>query len=125
MTFREIRQFGKVDENLFEPEQRSESSRATTAIGSHLRFPGFLHLFSPAALTFSLWIAAELAIAGILLFFGVTLDGSYYGPASGRFTGMLATVFYQYRVGVLMMIFGGVAMCDAFKRILPNPAKPF
>lgn len=119
MAFREIKSFGKVDENLFEPEQRSESVRATTASGFHLRFPGFLHLFSPAALNLSLWVAAELAIAGLLLYFGVTLDGSYYGPASGKFAGLLATIFYSYRVGILMMIFGGIAMCDAFKRLLP------
>lgn len=113
MAFREIK-FQQPDENLFEPARPIEQIRAATQTDTFLRLRGFLH--HPLALL-SLNVAIELGIAAILVFFGVTLGGSYYGPASGKFNGTLATIFYVWQVGTIMTILGVVLAHDAIKKL--------
>jgi hypothetical protein len=113
MAFREIK-FQQPDENLFEPERPIEQIRAATQSNTFLRLRGFLH--HPLALM-SVWIAAELCVAATLVFFGITLGGSYYGPASGRFAGTVATVVYQWQLGTVMIVAGVIAAYDAVKKL--------
>jgi hypothetical protein len=113
MAFREIK-FQQPDENLFEPEHPIEHIRAATQTNTFLRFRGFLH--HPLALM-SVWVAVELIFAAVMVFLGVTFGGSYYGPASGKFTGMLATIFYQWQVGTIITVIGVIAAYDAIKKL--------
>ena len=114
MAFREIRQFKQPDENLFEPADTIEKIRAVPQSDTLLRLRGFLH--HPLALL-SFWVIVELAVAGILILAGITLGGSYYGPASGRFGGFLATLFYQWQVGTIVLVIGIIAAYDAVKKL--------
>jgi hypothetical protein len=54
-------------------------------------------------------------IGAVLIYFGLTSTGSYYMPAS-RFAGDLATVFYQYQIGVLLSMVGVVLIYDAIRK---------
>jgi len=55
-------------------------------------------------------------IAGIVLvYLGLTTTGSYYQPVS-RYTGQMAMVFYQYQLGVLVVIVGCFLVYHAFGR---------
>jgi hypothetical protein len=114
MAFREIKKFAPANENLFEPEHPIENIRADTQSNTFLRLRGFLH--HPLALL-SFHVAVELGVAAVLVFFGVMLGGSYYGPASGRFTGMLATIFYVWQVATIMTILGMIVAYDAVKKL--------
>jgi len=114
MAFREIKQFQNVDENLFEPADTIGRVRAATQGDPILRFRGFLH--HPLALL-SFGVAVEFVIAIVLVYFGITLGGSYYGPVSGKFTGTLATIFYQWQVGTMMSTIGLITAYDAVKKL--------
>src|SRR5512137_896422 len=55
----------------------------------------------------------KLAVSVILIWFGLTSTGSYFGPASGKFGGQLAQIFYQYQIGSLVCMIGVVIAYDA------------
>jgi hypothetical protein len=57
------------------------------------------------------------AVAIVLIWFGLTSTGSYFGPASGKFSGQLAQVFYQYQLGTLVACCGIVLAYDAISRL--------
>ena len=59
----------------------------------------------------------KLAVSVILIWFGLTSTGSYFGPASGRFGGQLAQIFYQYQIGSLVCMFGVVILYDAITKL--------
>lgn len=57
----------------------------------------------------------QVAVGIICVYFGLTSTGSYYQPAS-RFSGDIATVFYGYQLGTLIVIFGCFLAYDAFRK---------
>ena len=59
----------------------------------------------------------KLAVSVILIWFGLTSTGSYFGPASGKFGGQLAQIFYQYQLGSLICMFGVVLIYDAITKL--------
>jgi hypothetical protein len=60
---------------------------------------------------------AKLAVAIALIWFGATTTGSFYGPASGKFAGVLATIFYQYQAGLMLEFVGIVVIYDQIKKL--------
>ena len=52
----------------------------------------------------------------ILIWLGLTNTGSFYTNA-GQFSGLLATIFYEYQAGTLMTAIGSILIYDAVKSI--------
>lgn len=52
----------------------------------------------------------------ILIWLGLTNTGSFYTNA-GQFSGLLATIFYEYQAGTLMATIGSILIYDAVKSI--------
>jgi hypothetical protein len=48
----------------------------------------------------------KIGVSLLLIWFGITSTGSYYGPITGRFAGILAEIFYQYQAGMVMAMVG-------------------
>ena len=48
----------------------------------------------------------KVGVSLLLIWFGLTSTGSYYGPATGKFSGLLAQIFYQYQAGMLLAMVG-------------------
>jgi hypothetical protein len=59
----------------------------------------------------------KLAVSVILIWFGLTSTGSYFGPASGKFGGQLAQIFYQFQIGTLIACIGIVLVYDAITKL--------
>ena len=108
MAFRDIKQF-PVDDNLFEPLQPTQTVRANPLVETLPRFQGFVR--NPAALL-SFATGVRLIVAVIMVILGIVLGGSYFGPVAGKFGGMLATVFYQWQIGTILIIAGMILAYD-------------
>ena len=111
MAFRDVKQF-PVDDNLFEPVQPTQTVRANPLVDTLPRFAGFLH-YPVALLSFA--TGAKLVVAVIMVILGIVLGGSYFGPAAGKFGGMLATVFYQWQIGTILIIAGMILAYDTLR----------
>jgi hypothetical protein len=61
------------------------------------------------------FIAVRMILVGVLIGFGWMLSGSFFGPVSGRFTGFLAVVFYQWGVGFFMAMLGMIIAYDTIR----------
>jgi hypothetical protein len=59
----------------------------------------------------------KMAIAIVFIWFGLTSTGSFFGPASSKFAGQLAQVFYVFQVGTLLAMIGVVLAYDAISRL--------
>lgn len=84
-------------ESLFEDEP---VVKAVPATPSRYSFPDFS---SKPVIPLALTIFGALC----LIWFGASTSGTFYGPASGKFSGLLATIFYQYQAGT-MIEFSGI-----------------
>ena len=123
MAFREIKPVTEIDK-LFEPEQPTTSVRGTIPATMDLRkrfapslppltIPAFPQLNkSGVSLTTVIGFVCALA----LIWVGATTSGTFYGPASGKFAGILATIFYQYQLGTMLEFFGILILWDIVKR---------
>ena len=63
-------------------------------------------------------LAIRIPVIAILLWFGITTAGSYFGPASGKFSGELANLFYVSQVGNLLIILGCIIGYDTVRKLL-------
>jgi len=59
--------------------------------------------------------AIEVIFGVLLVWFGAGFTGSAFIQAS-HFSGILATVFYTYQAGTIMMIAGGISAYDGIKQ---------
>lgn len=57
----------------------------------------------------------RLIISGILIYFGITTSGSYFGAVSARLTGDFARLFYSWGMGYLMAMIGLIIVYDTYK----------
>lgn len=113
MAFREIKTFDTPNENLFEPEHPIKEIRAAIPTLCSSRFSWVRS--NPLALVTFRNVTTIIA-ALVLIYLGVTLGGSYFGPASGKFSGIMATIFYQYYGGTIMTTVGLIAIYDVLCR---------
>ena len=64
---------------------------------------------------FNLKRELQEAFGLVLLYFGITIAGSYYNPGS-RFAGGYADLLYGWQFGTLVMISGAIIIYDAITR---------
>ena len=109
MAFREIKTFDQPNENLFEPLQHNQEVRAAPSFDLQTRISWVRT--NPLALISSRKFIRAIASL-VLVYLGIALGGSYFGPVSGKFTGIIATIFYQWQVSTLMVIIGCIVLYD-------------
>lgn len=61
-------------------------------------------------------VAIRVPVSLLLIYFGITQSGSYFGPASGRFSGALATIFYQWQLGTILAMIGLIVIYDTIRK---------
>jgi len=105
MAFREI----KPEFDPYDP-----IAPITTTTKSKFSIPD-LNLDNPANLQNVKFLLKRIIIAGILIWFGATSTGSYYGVLAHRYTGDLARVFYQWQVGTILVSIGVCILYDTYK----------
>jgi hypothetical protein len=59
----------------------------------------------------------KFSLAAVMIWIGITTTGSYFGPASGKFSGQLAQVFYQFQLGTLVACCGLILAYDAIQKL--------
>jgi len=59
-------------------------------------------------------LGIKVLIGCALIYLGLTTTGSFFGPASGKFAGDLAMVFYRYQLGNLVAMAGVIVIYDAY-----------
>lgn len=118
MVFREIRPTWDI-ENLLEPEDHTEQIREGTHSSKLLSFSKFSISFPnvPINIQTAIFLCVRIAIIAGLVWFGAATSGTFYGPISGKFTGVLATVFYTYQFGTLLEVVGLIVGYDTIKNI--------
>ena len=99
------------DEGLLEPE-------ATATIGKlRLQLPKLNKLTFSSPEDYKAFVrpAAEIVFGAGLIWFGAGFAGSAFLQAT-HFSGVLATIFYTYQAGTIMMIAGGICFYDGLKQ---------
>jgi hypothetical protein len=74
-----------------------------------------LNLDDPANLENVKFLLKRTIISAILIWFGATSTGSYYGVLASRYTGDLARVFYQWQLGTIIVCIGVCVIYDTYK----------
>ena len=92
-----------TDDDLFEPQSTITQERLNGK-------------FALPSLKLGALLIAQLAVGLILLFIGVSAAGSYFSP-TGKFGGILATLFYSYQLGTLLIITGTIFIYDVVRSI--------
>jgi hypothetical protein len=92
------------DDDLFEPQPPITTERLNGK-------------FSLPSVKLGAILIAQLAVGIILLFIGISASGSYFGTDANRFKGFLATLFYSYQLGTILIIAGTIFIYDVFRSI--------
>lgn len=52
----------------------------------------------------------------LLVLTGLYFPGTYTGPVMQRMTGIMATLFYQWQLGILFVVVGAILFYDTWRR---------
>jgi hypothetical protein len=132
LAFREIRPQATQDiSDLFEDAPPTPPSKKVEPVklDSHFRLPGWdrsvpkvtKKRFSFPTIDTTNYKKFGIALLKVgigcfLIWFGASSSGSAFGPASGKFGGQLAQVFYVYQVGMLLAMIGVIFIYDAINK---------